>query len=172
MFSVPCNFAKKLQFVFNFHADAEWLRRRLPLKNLAYVGLRSVDAFERETIRKYNVTAFGMQDVDLLGIEAVMRMALQSIDPRSERQIHVSFDVDSMDVVEAPSTGTPVRGGLSLREAIRIMEIVHETGRMRAMDLVEVNPRIGTESEANRTIDAALQIVLAAFGHKRTFHLR
>ncbi|KAG5889604.1 hypothetical protein JTB14_024025 [Gonioctena quinquepunctata] len=94
-------------------------------------------------------------------------MALDRIDPEKKRSIHVSYDIDSLDTLEAPSTGTSVRGGLTLREGIKIMEMVHNTGRLGAMDLVEVNPSIGTEQDVKKTIDAAIHIILAAFGYNR-----
>lgn len=149
-------------------------------------GLRSVDPYEKLFIDKFNVTAFGMQDVDKLGISNVVSMALDRIDPNKTKSIHVSFDIDALDPIEAPSTGTAgmraqinesqlllfcffsVPGGLTLREGIQIMETIHNTGRLGAMDLVELNPAIGTKEDARKTIDAAIHIILAAFGRCRS----
>lgn len=61
-----------------------------------------------------------------------------------------------------------VRGGLLLREGIAIMEVIHQTGRMNALDLVEVNPKLGNERDVSKTVEAAKQIILAAFGHERS----
>lgn len=66
----------------------------------------------------------------------------------------MSFDIDGLDPLEAPSTGTPVRGGLSLREAIFIMEEAYKTSRLTNVDLVEVNPNVGTERDVQKTIEA------------------
>lgn len=85
----------------------EWHELTTPARNLAFIGLRSVDPFEKHIIRKYNIAAYGADDVHKYGIDAVIKMALQSIDPDSNRSIHVSFDIDSLDALESPSTGTP-----------------------------------------------------------------
>lgn len=145
------------------------MKRSLSLKNLAYIGLRSVDESEKMFIKKHDITAYGMQDVDKHGVTNLVAMALDKIDPRRNKSIHVSFDIDSLDILEAPSTGTPIRGGLTLREGIQIMELLHETGRVNVIDLVEVNPRIGTEDAVKKTITAAVEIILAAFGNRSTF---
>lgn len=123
-------------------------------------------------------------------------MALNRIDPRNEKSLHVSFDIDSLDPLEAPSTGTPgradvfqyqhlfpspilvctetrvisgvpVRGGLSLREGIHLMEEIHRTNRLNAIDLVEVNPRIGNDTDVDLTVGAAVHIIQAALGYTR-----
>lgn len=94
-------------------------------------------------------------------------MAIEKIDPDEVKSLHVSFDIDSLDPLEAPSTGTPVRGGLSLREAIHIMEEVHRTRRLNAIDLVEVNPRIGNERDVKLTLEAAIHIIQSAVGYTR-----
>lgn len=145
------------------------MKRSLSLKNLAYIGLRSVDEAEKILINEYDITAYGMQDVDKYGVKSLVQMALNKIDPERNRSIHVSFDIDSLDVLEAPSTGTPVRGGLTLREGIQIMELLYETGRVSVIDLVEVNPSIGDEEDVKRTVTAAIEIILAAFNNRNTF---
>lgn len=84
----------------------EWHKPIFSVQNLAYIGLRSVDPYERHIIDKFNITAFDMKDVQLYGIHNVIRMALHKIDPGANRSLHVSFDIDSLDPLEAPSTGT------------------------------------------------------------------
>ncbi|XP_065163529.1 arginase-1 isoform X2 [Atheta coriaria] len=145
----------------------EWLQKSIPAKNLAYIGLRSVDIYERLIIDKLGITAFGISDVEKYGIDTVVTMALNQINPRGERSLHVSFDIDSLEPMEAPSTGTPVRGGLSLREGIHIMETVNEHGCLRVLDVVEVNPLIGKKEDVERTVEAAIEIIKAAFIGKR-----
>ncbi|KAJ4291589.1 Arginase, catabolizes arginine to ornithine and urea [Collariella sp. IMI 366227] len=86
-----------------------------------------------------------MFDIDRHGIGRVMEMALAHIG--SDTPIHLSFDVDALDPMWAPSTGTPVRGGLTLREGDYICECVHQTGSLVAVDLVEVNPHLAPEIE-------------------------
>lgn len=101
------------------------------------------------------------------GIHNTISMALDKIDPYGVKSLHVSFDIDSLDPLEAPSTGTAVRGGLSLREAIHIMEEIHRTRRLNAIDLVEVNPHIGDQRDVKLTVEAAIFIIQAALGYTR-----
>ncbi|KAK3913244.1 Arginase, hepatic [Frankliniella fusca] len=187
--------AKDLADYWPYLPGMDWQVPKLPLSNLAYIGLRSVDEYERLTMEKFNICAFGMQDVESLGITGTVELALRHVDPYKRRAIHLSFDIDALDALEAPSTGTPglqaaglqaaglqawqhvyhsggagsvaVRGGLTLREGIHIMEKVHETGRLAAVDLVEVNPALGSARDVSTTLQAALQLLVAAFGHSR-----
>ena len=103
------------------------------VKKLVYIGLRDVDRVEKLILKENGIKAFSMHDVDRHGIGKVMDMALEYI---GDTPIHLSFDVDALDPMWAPSTGTPVRGGLTLREGDFICECVHETGLLVAMDLV------------------------------------
>ncbi|KAF3313765.1 Arginase, catabolizes arginine to ornithine and urea, variant 2 [Orbilia oligospora] len=119
-----------------------WLKEedRIPVDKLVYIGLRDVDSGEKKILRENKIKAFSMHDIDRYGIGRVVDMALEYIG--DDTPIHLSFDVDACDPAHAPSTGTPVRGGLTLREGDFICEAVHQTGRLVAMDLVEVNPSI------------------------------
>jgi len=146
----------------------DWQKPTLSLKNFAYIGLRSVDGYERLIIEKYGVPAFGMEDIERYGIDDVTKIALEKINPDGDCSLHVSFDIDSLDKLEAPSTGTPVRGGLTLREALHIMEICQRSGWLSAVDLVEVNPDIGSDLQVNTTIEAAISVLKAAFGFSRS----
>jgi arginase len=99
------------------------------------------------------------------GIGRVMEMALGHIG--NDTPIHLSFDVDALDPMVAPSTGTPVRGGLTLREGDYIAECVHETGSLVAMDLVEVNPTLESginDIGAHETVRAGCSLVRCALG--------
>lgn len=84
----------------------DWQKPIISLRNVAYIGLRSVDPYERMVIDKLGITAFGMADVEEYGINLVVDMALKAIDPDRSRSIHVSFDIDALDSLEAPSTMT------------------------------------------------------------------
>ncbi|XP_018567917.1 arginase-1 [Anoplophora glabripennis] len=159
--------ASELADYWPYLPGMDWQQPVMSIRNVAYIGLRSVDSYERLVIDKLGITAFGMDEVENYGIGTVVNMALDRIDPERRRSIHVSFDIDSLDSLEAPSTGTPVRGGLTLREGVHIMEMIYKTGRLGAMDLVEVNPGIGSEQDVKRTIEAAIHVILAAFGHSR-----
>lgn len=139
----------------------------MSIKNFVYIGVRSIDPFEKETVKKFGIQAYGMREIQKYGIEKVMEMALEKVDPNKTKSIHCSFDIDSLDVLEAPSTGTPVRGGLSLREGLYIVEELEKTGRLDAIDLVEVNPTIGTPEDVTKTVDAAILVLKAACGDTR-----
>ncbi|XP_053600753.1 arginase-1 isoform X2 [Plodia interpunctella] len=145
----------------------DWQVPQFSIKNLGYVGLRSVDHYERLAIEKYNVPTFAMEDIEEHGIRNSINHILQTLDPEQTKPIHVSFDIDSLDALEAPSTGTPVRGGLTLREAITLMEIIRSTGRLRAIDLVEINPALGDDADRRRTIEAGICVLRAALGFSR-----
>jgi arginase len=149
----------------------DWQKPTIPIKNIAYIGLRSVDPFERLIIDTYNITAYGMREIELYGIKEVMRRALEKIDPTNDKSLHVSFDIDSLDSLEAPSTGTAVRGGLTLREGIYIMEQAYNTNRLNAVDLVEINPSVGSQDDVKKTLDAAMHLLKAACGNSRRGNL-
>ena len=141
----------------------DWIRadQTVPTTKLVYIGLRDVDPGEKRTLRAHGIRAFSMHDVDKHGIGRVMELALGHIG--ADTPIHLSFDVDALDPQWAPSTGTPVRGGLTLREGDFIAECVHETGQLVAMDLVEVNPSLEVAG-ASETVRAGVSLVRCALG--------
>ncbi|KIW89106.1 arginase [Cladophialophora bantiana CBS 173.52] len=140
-----------------------WLQedQKLSTTKLVYIGLRDVDRGEKKILRDHRIKAFSMHDIDRHGIGRVVEMALAHIG--SDTPIHLSFDVDALDPMWAPSTGTPVRGGLTLREGDYIAECVHETGQLVAMDLVEVNPSLDVAG-ATETVRAGVSLVRCALG--------
>ena len=140
-----------------------WLKddQKISVKKLVYIGLRDVDRAEKKLLRENGIKAFSMHDVDRYGIGKVMDMALGWIG--SDTPIHLSFDIDALDPMWAPSTGTAVRGGLTLREGDFIAECVHETGSLVALDLVEVNPSL-EEQGVQETVRAGVSIVRCALG--------
>ncbi|CAG8674723.1 2602_t:CDS:2, partial [Scutellospora calospora] len=113
-----------------------WLKPLLRPDRLVYIGLRDVDPPEKEILKKYGIKAFSMNHVDKYGIGKVVEMALDAVNPKRDRPIHLSFDVDALDPTVAPSTGTPVRGGLTFREGHYICEAIHETGLLVSVDLM------------------------------------
>ncbi|KAM0811866.1 putative Arginase [Seiridium cardinale] len=142
-----------------------WLQEEhlLNVNKLVYIGLRDVDAGEKRILRENGIKAFSMFDIDKYGIGRVVEMALAHIG--SDTPIHLSFDVDALDPMWAPSTGTPVRGGLTLREGDFICESVHQTGSLVAIDLVEVNPSLATDHVgASETVRAGCSLVRCALG--------
>lgn len=124
------------------------------------IGLRDVDEIEKRLLRESGVRAFSMTDVDKLGMTAVMLEAL-AIAGADGRPIHVSFDMDGIDPSEAPGTGTPVKGGLSFREAHLAMEMLYESGQLRSIEMVEINPILDTR---NQTASLAVGLICSALG--------
>jgi arginase len=131
-------------------------------KNVALVGIREVDQLEKPHVRNSGVRAFTMRDIDERGLRAIMEEAIQIATAGTEG-FHVSLDMDSIDPREAPGVGTPVRGGITYREAHLAMEIICDSGRMTSMEVVEVNPVI---DEANRTACLATELVMSAMGKR------
>lgn len=114
----------------------DWIRPILTPDRLVYIGLRDVDQGEKRILNEYGIKAFSMHEVDRYGIGEVVKMALDHVNPNRDKPIHMSFDVDALDPSVAPSTGTPVRGGLTFREGHYICEAIHETGLLVAFDIV------------------------------------
>jgi arginase len=124
------------------------------------IGLRDLDAGEKRAIRTFGVHAYTMSDIDRLGIERVINEALE-IAGSAPGTLHVSCDMDGIDPSEAPGVGTPVRGGLSYREAHLAMEVVAASGALGSMEITEINPIL---DERNRTAKLAVELLLSAFG--------
>jgi arginase len=131
-------------------------------RSVAIVGLRSVDEIERLNVRGTGVHAFTMRDIDERGLRSVMREAIDHV-TRGTAGFHLSFDMDAVDPQEAPGVGTPVRGGMTYREAHLAMETICDSGKMVSMEVVEVNPVI---DEVNRTALLAVELVMSAMGKR------
>jgi arginase len=131
-------------------------------KNVALVGIRDVDALEKPHVKNSGVRAFTMRDIDERGMRAVVEEALEIVQAGTAG-FHVSLDMDAVDPENAPGVGTPVRGGLSYREAHLAMEMIGDAGRMVALEVVEVNP---VYDEANRTALLAVELVASAMGKR------
>jgi arginase len=126
---------------------------------VALVAVRSLDDGEREVLRGLDAKVFTMSDVDRLGIERAIRESLTHV--AGPGFVHVSLDMDAMDPEVAPGVGTPVRGGLSYREAHLAMELIAESGLASSLDVVEVNPILDRENE---TAQLAVELVASALG--------
>jgi arginase len=124
------------------------------------IGLRDVDEGEKRALRESGVKAFSMTDVDKLGMVRVMERA-REIAGAGGRPIHVSFDMDGIDPSEAPGTGTPVKGGLSYREAHLVMEMLAETGQLGSIEMVEINPILDNK---NQTATLAVGLICSGLG--------
>jgi len=131
-------------------------------ENCVLVGVRDIDAAEKENVRKAGIEVYTMRDIDERGMRAVMEDALRAAG-RGTAGYHVSLDMDWIDPEDAPGVGTPVRGGATYREAHLAMEIIADHGRLTSFEIVEVNPVI---DEHNRTADLAVELTLSVFGKK------
>jgi len=125
----------------------DWFTPNLKAEDIAYIGLRDIDAYEKMMLAKHNIKVYDMDDVTELGIGQVMReiLAYFNSDGKSH-PIHVSFDIDGIDPMFAPQTGTKARGGLTDREAKFILRKLAKETNVVSMDLVEVNPELAKET--------------------------
>ncbi len=130
--------------------------------NVVLIGIRDVDEHERHAVRESGVTAFTMRDIDERGLRNVMEQAI-AIANNGTAGFHLSFDMDAVDPREAPGVGTPVRGGMTYREAHLAMETICDCKGLISMEVVEVNPVL---DEANRTALLAVELVMSAMGKK------
>ena len=128
---------------------------------VAVVGVRSLDPGEQALVRELGVAVFTISDIDRRGVEPVIAEALEQVAGGSF--VHVSVDLDVVDPEVAPGVGTPLRGGLSYREAHLALELVAEAGVLDALDLVEVNP---IRDHENTTAGLAVELAASAFGVK------
>jgi arginase len=126
------------------------------------LGIRNLDEEEKDQIRAAGVHVFTMKDIDRDGIATVAERAL-ALASAGTGGIHVSFDLDACDPTVAPGVGTPVRGGFNYRESHMIMELVADSRRLIALDLVEVNPTLDVR---NTTAEFAAELALSALGKR------
>ena len=131
-------------------------------ENTVLIGIRNLDEREKEIVRESGVRVFTMKEIDRAGIATVIEQAL-SIAGAGTSGVHVSFDLDVCDPAIAPGVGTPVKGGLDYREAHMLMEIVADSGLLRALDLVEVNPIL---DDRNTTAALGVELAASALGQK------
>lgn len=126
------------------------------------IGIRDVDAEERQNVKASGIGAFTMRDVDERGMRTVMEQAIKRA-TAGTAGIHVSFDLDGMDPDLAPGVGTPVPGGLSYREAHLAMEMLADTGKVVSAEFVEVNPVL---DQRNGTADLGVELLMSLLGKK------
>ncbi len=126
---------------------------------IALVGVRSLDEAERTLLAELEASVYTMSDLDRLGVETVVREALEHVS--GDGFVHVSLDMDVLDPDMAPGVGTPVRGGLSYREAHLALELVAESGLADSLEVVEVNPIL---DRGNETAQLAVELVASALG--------
>ena len=136
-------------------------RPALKPSEIVQIGIRDLDAPERERLIRSGIHVFTMRHVDELGMAVVARQALDRL--RHLPRIHVSLDMDSLDPAEAPGVGTPVPGGLTYREAHLLMEILGDSGRVASLDIVEINPIL---DQMNRTAELAVELAASLLGQR------
>ena len=134
----------------------------LPSEDVALIGLRDLDDREKTIVHDSGVLAITMTDIDRAGMGPMLEQAIEQAGQETAG-IYVSFDLDAVEPAEAPGVGTPVPGGLTYREAHLLMELVAETGKLRGVDIVEVNPSL---DQANATARLGAELALSALGHR------
>jgi arginase len=130
--------------------EAEWIRQ---------IGIRSVDPPEKQFVREQRLEVFDMRHIDEVGMRDTMQHALAGMDDNTH--LHVSFDVDFLDPQIAPGVGTTIPGGPTYREAQLCMEMIADTGKMRSLDVMELNPALDVR---NATARLAVDLIESLFG--------
>lgn len=147
------------------HGDDELLAigsgQRLRAEDVVLIGVRQLDPGERKALLDSSLRVITMREIDERGMNVAVDDALNQLGHCE--YLHVSLDIDAMDPREAPGVGTPVRGGLTYREIQLLMEKVADTGRLSALDVVEVNPMLDIR---NQTAQTAVDLILSALGQR------
>jgi len=133
---------------------------KFDVKACAHVGARDIDPGERELIKRLGIRFFTMREIDERGLSVCMEEAI-AIASRASAGFAVTFDVDALDPNDAPGSGTLVRGGFTYREAHLAMEKIAETGKMRSLEVVEINTALDVN---NRTAELGVELILSALG--------
>ncbi len=135
---------------------------KVPPENTVLIGIRSVDDGERELVMQSGIHYYEMMKIDARGMAAVVEEAL-SIALRDAAGVHLSLDMDGIDPACAPGVGTPVAGGISMRETYLIMEMLADSGRLVSMEVAELNPILDS---GNATAELACEMITSALGKK------
>src|SRR6202007_3291299 len=123
-------------------------------------GTRSIDKLEKELLRMRGVSVADMRAIDEFGVGVLIRRVIDKVRAR-DGVLHVSFDIDFLDPAVAPGVGTTVPGGATYREAHLVMELLHDSGLVRSLDIVELNPFL---DERGRTARVAVELIVSLFG--------
>ncbi|MGY9045841.1 hypothetical protein P775_28300 [Puniceibacterium antarcticum] len=134
----------------------------IPEENVCIIGLRSVDTAERKMLEATTIRRHDMRDIDENGIAKPLGAFLELV-AQADGALHVSLDVDFLDPSVAPAVGTTVPGGATVREAHLVMEMLHDSGLMTSMDLVELNPML---DERGRTAQLMVDLAASALGRR------
>ncbi len=128
-------------------------------ENVVIIGARDLDPEEKVMLKDSGCTVFTMRDIDEIGMHAVLMKTLTKF--KDLTRIHLSFDMDSMDPIEAPGVGTPSHGGLTYREGQLIMETLADSDKLHSMDIMEINPILDI---GNRSAKMAVALTASLFG--------
>lgn len=131
-------------------------------EHVVIIGARSIDPGEKLFLKEKGIRVFTMHDLDRYGMKAVMEEAIRIVTDGTDG-VHLSLDLDGMDPVEAPGVGTPVMGGITYRECHFAMELLHESGSLVSVEVVEVNPLLDV---GNKTALAAAELIGSVFGER------
>jgi arginase len=137
----------------------QWPLPAVEAEHVALIGIRSLDPGERALVNEMGLAVYTISAIDRRGVEPVLREALERVS--GAPFVHVSVDLDLVDPEFAPGVGSPVRGGLSYREAHLMMELVAESGLLNSLELVEVNPIL---DHGNDTAELAVELAASALG--------
>jgi arginase len=129
------------------HPDFSFIKNKLPFSNLLYIGSRCWDQFEIDEIYKHNVLFMTPEEFNQPG-EQIIHFLLNFV---GKSALHISFDVDSIDPKYIPSTGTPVKGGIDLEKAKRVLDLLKKRTNLVNLDITEWNPDLGTKKERQRS---------------------
>lgn len=135
---------------------------RLKPQNIVYIGLRDIDAGEKEILKEQNIKSYTISDVDKLGMDKIMDETLEYL--KNTDGVHVSFDVDSLDPMIAPGTGIHLFGGLTFREARLAFERIYASEKLLSLEFVELNPLFDHD---NKTAKLLIELILASLGEVR-----
>lgn len=135
-------------------------RSSQPISTIVQVGVRSVDTLEKQQLNQHPIHIMDMRMIDEHGMREIMERALNFLD-EPNAHLHVSFDIDVLDPTIAPGVGTPVLGGPTYREAQLCMEMIHDSGLLGSLDIVELNPAL---DERNKTAELTVELVESLFG--------
>ena len=139
-------------------------RTSIKPEQLELFGIRSIDRLEKDLLQQRGISVADMRQIDEFGVGVLIRRVIDKV-RASDGVLHVSFDVDFLDPDLAPGVGTTVPGGATYREAHLVMEMLHDSGLVRSVDIVELNPFL---DERGRTARTAVELVASLFGQQIT----
>jgi arginase len=139
-------------------------RASIPSAHLDLFGIHSIDPLEKKLVHDRRIAIADMREIDEFGVAVLIRRVIDRVRARNG-VLHVSFDLDVLDPAIAPGVGTTVPGGATYREAHLIMELLHDSGLVRSVDIVELNPFL---DERGRTARVAVELIASLFGQQIT----